>query len=147
VSMSGWLLGVTVVVASTVGLVLRSVRRRYVVVTVEGVSMAPTLVDGDRVVVRRRSATEVRRGDVLVLEPPVDAGGRDGLRWNIKRVVAVAGDPVPDGVPVEGIDRVPAGSLVVFGDNPDSVDSRQRGLFESSRLLGVAVRRLGGRPL
>jgi signal peptidase I len=143
-----WLLGVPVVVALAVGFALRSVRGRYVVVTVQGVSMAPTLVDGDRVVVRRRSATQVRPGDVVVLEPPADAAaGPDPLRWNIKRVVAVAGDPVPDGVPVEGIDRVPAGSLVVFGDNPDSVDSRQRGLFEASRLLGVAVRRLGGRRL
>ncbi|GAA4671703.1 S26 family signal peptidase [Phytohabitans rumicis] len=142
-----------VVVGLAVALGVRSVRGRYVVVTVEGVSMAPTLVDGDRVVVRRRSATEVRPGDVVVLEPPADAsagtgpGGPVGPRWNIKRVVAVAGDPVPDDVPVEGVDRVPAGSLVVFGDNPDGVDSRQRGLFESARLLGVAVRRLGGRPL
>jgi signal peptidase I len=146
--MSAWLLGVPLVVAVPAAAVaLRAVRGRYVVVTVEGVSMAPTLVDGDRVVVRRRSATEVRQGDVVVLEPPADASGRNGPQWNIKRVVAVAGDPVPDGVPVEGIDRVPAGSLVVFGDNPDSVDSRQRGLFESDRLLGVAVRRVGGRPL
>jgi signal peptidase I len=144
--MSGWLLAVPVALALAVGLVLRAVRGRYVVVTVEGVSMAPTLVDGDRVVVRRRPATGIRPGDVVVLEPPTDAAG-PGPRWNIKRVVAVAGDPVPAGVPVGGIDRVPAGSLVVFGDNPDSVDSRQRGFFESGRLLGVAVRRLGGRPL
>ncbi|MFG6198145.1 signal peptidase I [Nonomuraea sp. JJY05] len=122
-------------------------RRRYVVVTVEGMSMAPTLHDGDRVLVRRRRIGEVARGDVVVLEPPseprVDV---DGTRWNIKRAVALPGDPVPPDVDDAG-ERVPAGALVVYGDNPHSVDSRQRGFFPADRLLGVALRRLGGSAL
>ncbi|MBE1587184.1 S26 family signal peptidase [Nonomuraea angiospora] len=42
---------------------------------------------------------------------------------------------------------MPAGSLVVYGDNPHSVDSRQRGFFAGDRLLGVALRRLDGSAL
>jgi signal peptidase I len=137
------------------GLALLWARRRFVVVTVEGTSMAPTLAHGDRVLVRRRPAGDVRRGDVVVLEPPADPpggyapgpAGPDGRRWNIKRAVALPGDPLPAGVTVVGVAQVPAGTLVVFGDNPDSVDSRQRGFFDAGQLLGVAVRRLGGLPL
>ncbi|MEQ4720982.1 signal peptidase I [Nonomuraea sp. B19D2] len=140
-----------VVVAAAGALVAR---RRYVVVTVEGMSMAPTLNDGDRVLVRRRQIDQVSRGDVVVLEPPLDPAGQfmpgppgaDGRHWNIKRAVALPGDPVPPGIDADG-DRVPAGALVVYGDNPDSVDSRQRGFFEADRLLGVALRRLGGSAL
>ncbi|MET7338844.1 signal peptidase I [Nonomuraea sp. NPDC005650] len=126
-------------------------RRRYVVITVEGMSMAPTLHDGDRVLVRRRRADQVSRGDVVVLEPPSDPAQvfvpeTDGTRWNIKRAVALPGDPVPPDVDGAGA-RVPAGALVVYGDNPHSVDSRQRGFFPADRLLGVALRRLGGSAL
>ncbi|MFI6786655.1 signal peptidase I [Nonomuraea sp. NPDC050383] len=148
----GLLAGVAVAV---VGALLA--RRRYVVVTVEGPSMAPTLDDGDRVLVRRRTIDQVSRGDVVVLEPPPDPAGRvlpgppgaDGRRWNIKRAVALPGDPVPPGVPGgDAEERVPAGALVVLGDNgPQSVDSRQRGFFHAGSLLGVALRRLGGSSL
>ncbi|MET9343733.1 MULTISPECIES: signal peptidase I [unclassified Nonomuraea] len=124
------------------------VRRRYVVVTVEGTSMLPTLADGDRVLVLRRRIDQVSRGDVVVLEPPptpAEPGppGPDGRQWNIKRAVALPGDPVPPGID-DSVTRVPAGALVVLGDNSDSVDSRQRGFFDADRLLGVALRRFGG---
>ncbi|GGK99313.1 hypothetical protein Ppa06_67680 [Planomonospora parontospora subsp. parontospora] len=126
-------------------------RSRYVVVTVQGTSMVPTLSDGDRVLVRRLRIDRVSAGDVVVLEPPLtsaELGPRDpdGPRWNIKRAVALPGDPVPPGIGA-GAARVPAGALVVLGDNADSVDSRQRGFFDADRLLGVALRRLGGSPL
>ncbi|RFU37562.1 hypothetical protein DZF91_32210 [Actinomadura logoneensis] len=165
-----WTLGV---LASGAAAVLWA-RRRLVVVTVEGWSMAPTFGDGDRVLVRRRSLADVRPGDVVVLEPPEtpdhlsrppgppapargsgaptepdrrDGPDRpeelDGTDWNVKRVVALPGDPIPPGVPGEG-GPVPPGRLVVLGDNPDSVDSRQRGLYAGDRLLGVVLRRLGG---
>lgn len=119
------------------------IRKQWLVITVEGRSMSPTFADGDRIVVRRRTLTEVRRGDVVVLEPPSD-GGRPG--WNVKRVKALPGDHVPPGVAgcAPG-DRVPPGSLVVFGDNIDSADSRQRGLYRGDGLLGVVVRPLSGR--
>ncbi|MEU9024721.1 S26 family signal peptidase [Actinomadura sp. NPDC048394] len=53
--------------------------------------------------------------------------------------------PVPPGVAGEG-GTIPDGSLAVLGDNPDSVDSRQRGLYPGDRLLGVVVRRLNVTP-
>ncbi|WP_219825575.1 signal peptidase I [Nonomuraea typhae] len=133
---SGLLLGVLLLAAGAVW-----ARRSYVVVTVQGESMTPTLADGDRVLVRRRRPGQVSRGDVVVLEPPREPG-----RWNVKRVVALPGDPVPDGLRETG--TVPDGALVVLGDNPGgSADSRQRGFFPADQLLGVALRRLGGQAL
>lgn len=70
---------------------------------------------------------------------PREQGGRV---WNVKRVVALPGDRVPTGIPGEG-GTVPSGRLAVLGDNPDSVDSRQRGLFPGDRILGVVLRRIG----
>jgi signal peptidase I len=59
-------------------------RRELVLVTVNGLSVAPTYRDGDRLLVRRRRLDEVRRGDVVVIEPPdaVPAGApvRPGRR-------------------------------------------------------------------
>lgn len=138
-------LGAGCAVAGAVALV----RRRYVVVTVEGESMTPTLADGDRVVVRRTRLAAVRSGQLVVSGPP--AGERwDRLpmpAWLIKRAVAVPGDRVPKdvGPALRALaeERVPDGRLVLLGDNPRrSLDSRQCGYFTSGQLLGVVVRRL-----
>lgn len=145
------LLGGTGVAGAGALLALGWARRNLVVVTVHGSSMAPTLRDGDRVLVRRRPLPQVRHGDVVVLEPPLDGpylpgpAGPDGHIWNVKRVAALPGDALPSGIPGEDV-PVPPGSLAVLGDNPDSVDSRHRGLFSGDRLLGVAVRRLKVTP-
>jgi signal peptidase I len=147
------LLGGAGVAAAGALLALGWGRRSLVVVTVHGTSMMPALRDGDRVLVRRRPLRRVKRGDVVVLEPPLDGpylpgpAGPDGRIWNVKRVAALPGDELPSGVPgVSGIaggpGTVPPGALAVLGDNPDSVDSRHRGLFSGDRLLGVVVRRL-----
>ncbi|HEY9368658.1 S26 family signal peptidase [Streptomyces sp.] len=139
-------------VASAVIAAVR-IRTSVVVVSVRGDSMAPTLLDGERVVVRRRPLARVRRGDVVVLKPPPPTSERDaaaygtdrnGADWNVKRVTALPGEPVPAGTAGAGPgDLVPAGSLVVRGDNPDSIDSRHRGFFPGDELLGTVVRRLG----
>lgn len=135
--------------------------RRWAVVTVRGASMEPTYLDGDRVVVRR--SARPRRGQVVVVE---QAGGQHpgqrrplaalagavdvaGRAWLIKRVAAVAGDPVPvaAGPALAGSAgaRVPEGTVVLLGDNSAvSVDSRTLGPFPLSRLLGVVVRSLPG---
>lgn len=114
------------------------VRRRLVLVTVQGTSMEPTLHPGDRVLVHRRPLSRVRRGDVVVIEPP-----HARLRgWHIKRVLALPGDPVPAGIPAPaGVRRVPPDALVVLGDGAVSSDSRQHGFFAATDLLGVMVRR------
>jgi len=129
--------------AATAGVIaLAALRRRWVVVTVEGESMAPTYADGDRVLVRRVGADAVRAGQVVVVERP------EVRRCVIKRAVAVPGDPVPvDRVPLLGSGperRVPEGMLVLLGDNAeDSYDSRRAGYFPAARLVGVVARRLG----
>ncbi|WP_405087930.1 S26 family signal peptidase [Microbispora sp. NBC_01389] len=78
--------------------------------------------------------------------PTRETAGPD-RKWHIKRVAAIGGDPVPAwvaGTPgLRNADRVPAGHLVVLGDNPDSsLDSRQRGFVPADRVLGVVLRRL-----
>ncbi|MFJ3953839.1 S26 family signal peptidase [Streptomyces libani] len=131
---------------------------RLVLVTVRGMSMAPAYRDGDRVLVRR--TTRPTRGQVLVVERPalhtrwpsgplpVGAGARAvGQRqWLIKRLAALPGDPVPEAMlsaspfARPNPPRVPAGSLVLLGDNPqNSVDSRQFGFYPAERVLGTVV--------
>ncbi|GAA1888023.1 S26 family signal peptidase [Actinomadura bangladeshensis] len=174
------LAGGTALAAAGALLALGWARKNLVVVTVSGTSMVPTLQDGDRVLVRRRPLAHVRRGDVVVLEPPLDGpylpgpAGPDGRIWNVKRAAALPGDELPPGIPnapntfeapstpaasggtdasggtAEDVPRevraVPPGTLAVLGDNPDSIDSRHRGLFSGDRLLGVVVRRLNVTP-
>lgn len=133
--------------------------RRLVVVRVRGASMEPTYRDGDRVLVRRRGRIEV--GGVVVMEQPgrhmtwaaAPVTGTAGAAeiaergWLIKRVAAVPGDPAPRAgiaalTRVAG-DRVPAGRLVLLGDNPRvSVDSRRMGYFPRARILGTVLRTL-----
>lgn len=108
------------------------VRRRLLVVTVRGPSMRPTFTPGDRLLLNR--AGTVAAGSVVVL--------RLGEELIVKRVAAVAGEPVPAGIPVP--DRiVPPGRLVVLGDNPArSHDSRTLGYLPVTALVGVLRRRL-----
>jgi signal peptidase I len=130
--MSWW-----VVVAAVAGLAgLGALRRTLTMVTVAGTSMTPTLADGQRVLAVR--CRRYRTGDVIVFRapgPPVVAGDP---AWRVKRIAAVGHEPVPpwlsDWVTVA---RVPAGAVVVSGDNARSQDSRQLGF--------VPVRSIAGR--
>ncbi|GII62211.1 hypothetical protein Skr01_22960 [Sphaerisporangium krabiense] len=124
---------------------------RFVVVTVRGVSMEPAYSEGDRVLVRRGLPS--RRGQVVVVRALVRGGDRratlpdgtvvDGPSWMIKRVIAVAGDPVPRQVPAltrVAEDHVPQGRLVLLGDNARfSFDSRQVGYFPTESVLGTVI--------
>jgi signal peptidase I len=120
--------------------VVRLLRARFVAVTVSGVSMEPTLSSGDRVLVRRVPLGRVRPGQVVVIANPTGEPP-----WLVKRAAAVPGDQVdPDWLPAgHAPDRVPAGALVVLGDNVTaSYDSRRAGFFPAAALLGVVVREL-----
>lgn len=136
---------------ASLGLVLLA-RRWLVIVTVRGRSMAPALRPGDRVLVLRRRRGAVRRGGVVVVERPgsdrgwgvpAPAGsGASGRHWWIKRVAAVAGDPVPAGVLADGSERVPRGHVVVLGEGTGSGDSRRFGFVPLDRVLGSVLLRL-----
>ena len=110
---------------------------------------------GDRVLVRRLPADRVRAGQVVVVERPLwrdsawhwpaPQGRVTGRKWMIKRTAAVPGEPVPD--VLDGVVRestVPAGALVVLGDNSaESTDSREMGFIPAGRVLGIALRGMG----
>ncbi|GAA2256904.1 S26 family signal peptidase [Streptomyces amakusaensis] len=147
-----WAAAGTAALAAGAGAVAWLVRRRYVAITVVGRSMSPALLPGDRVLIRRGTGA-LRRGRIAVLalpdpdpavawrrSPPV---GRDlsAVEWCVKRVTAVAGDPMPARV-AGGGDRVAAGEVVVVGDYPLSQDSKQYGPCPEGQILGVVVRRL-----
>lgn len=128
--------------AAATGLLL-AVRRRYTAVTVVGLSMEPALRHGDRVLVRRTPGRRLRVADVVVARPgPVSIPGRGG--WLVKRVAAVPGDAVPGCVRARvGVPVVPAGALVLLGDNAAvSTDSRDLGFFDATRPLGRVTRTL-----
>lgn len=126
-------------------------RRSLVQVTIDGDSMAPNLVDGQTVLLRRNRSVRVNRGDVVAMAPefietavPVSEGDRSGGRlWIVKRVAAAPGDPIPPGLGVlaeRAGEPVPDGHLVLLGDNPDhSHDSRQDGLVDLDRLRGKII--------
>ncbi len=139
--------------ALALALLVMRLRRRAAVVTVDGDSMWPAFTSGDRVLVRRTGANQLRPGQVVVVEQPGQdgdwpsplCGPVDRRQWVIKRVAAVPGDPRPEAcLPTTAKfpeAQVPAGKLVLLGDNAAwSHDSRQIGYFPAERLLGVVVR-------
>lgn len=136
--MIAWLL------AAAAALVLA--RRRYVVVRVCGGSMAPAFADGDRVLVRRGRP---RVGDAIVFRPPVVPGIPGDPRWRLKRVAALAGEPVPldvgERVAAAPGALVPDRYLVVRGDAARSEDSRHYGYVRADAVLGAVVLRLARR--
>lgn len=124
-------------------------------VRVASASMAPTLDEGDVVLVTRwgPAVGDLARGDLVVFDDP-----RDGRR-TIKRVVGLPGEAVVvldgvlhvDGGPVEepwvdpdSVDgyysrtfRIPPGHVFVLGDNRgNSVDSRDYGALTADDLRG-----------
>ena len=97
-------------------------------VAVKGMSMAPTLLPGDHLLVR--PARLLRRRDLVVVADPHAPG-----RWVVKRVVALPGESVV----VDGR-RLEAGEgIVLLGDNPQlSTDSRTYGAVPLSAVHGRA---------
>ncbi|MGW4798937.1 S26 family signal peptidase [Nonomuraea sp. NPDC004297] len=105
----------------------------WVRVIVRGDSMSPTFRDGRRLLARRLRR-DPRRHEVIVFRV-----ADERLPHRIKRVVAVAGDPLPGWlVPaLPEVSHVPAGQVVVAGDNPRSQDSRQLGLVDRRDILAT----------
>jgi signal peptidase I len=125
--------------------------------TIHQVSMEPTIVEGERVLVNRLTYhfRDPKRGDVVVFRSPLNA--KDDL---IKRIVAVGDDTVEvkDGAlylngqrqaepqlmeqNIEGTfpaTTVPKGDVFVMGDNRNnSADSRVFGPINVKTILGKA---------
>lgn len=136
----------------------RALRRRIAIVTVRGRSMQPALTAGDRLLIRRVRPERLRTGQIVVIAGAREDGTSAGRRrswppaggdWLIKRLAALPGEPTPAVVltaTAPGAEPVvPAGKLVVLGDNlPYSLDSRTLGYIAAERVLGVVVRALPG---
>ena len=98
-------------------LLLRPLRRAEI----EGASMVPTLLPGDRILLRRRLGSSVRPGDLVGFADP--RPGRSQLL--VKRVATIAGDQV-----------------TVLGDNRHgSTDSRDFGPIALKAISWIVVRR------
>ena len=149
---------VLAVLLVVIGLVLAGgagllwLRRTWLVVDVIGESMAPTFMDGDRVLVRRVRVGALRVGDVVVFGGPLHDDDRPPPELGrpvmvVKRVAALPGDPMPDSVPAEdGGTTVPPARLVLLGDNADrSMDSRVWGPVPLDGVRGAVVRRIAPR--
>jgi len=100
-------------------------------------SMAPTIVVGDRILVRKWAwgSEDARRGDLVVFLPP-----GEGDRAYVKRVAGLPGEKV---VRRDGTAKtVQAGHLWLLGDNvKNSRDSRHFGAIPFENLIGrVAYR-------
>ena len=133
------------------------VRRRWIVVTVQGGSMLPVLRHGDTLVARRGTGRPpLSVGDIVVIEPPGEdrswthpptSRAVTDRGWMVKRVAGVAGDRLPAGVVAEGrtASTVPPRALAVLGDN-GGYDSRVFGLLPCDRVVGVVTRRVAHIP-
>ncbi|HEU5470942.1 MAG TPA: S26 family signal peptidase [Actinophytocola sp.] len=122
-------------------------RVALLVIRVDGTSMLPTFRPGEAVLtLRRRIRPAVRRGDIVVCRRPDARPGPHS--YLIKRVVAVAGDPIPDDYdpppgtgPAAGT-IIAAGRVYVRGDNDRSYDSRAFGPIPLDNVIGHVVARL-----
>ncbi|MFI6097479.1 S26 family signal peptidase [Lentzea sp. NPDC051213] len=129
-----------VVLAVVAGACALWAQRRLLVVRVIGQSMLPALQDGQKLLARRTSRVPAT-GTIVVVAPFGDS------QLVVKRLAAVAGEPVPPEVAqLAGIapgSTVPPGNLVLLGDNADaSIDSRVWGLMSVSSVVAVVVRKM-----
>ncbi|MFF4623420.1 signal peptidase I [Nonomuraea jabiensis] len=128
------------VVSCALALLIVRLRATYSVIRVDGDSMAPTLTDGDRLLVRRVAASALRCGQIVVVRAPQFVGGT----FLIKRIAGLPGDPVPLSVaPVVAEGRIPVGNVVLLSDNSEgSFDSRDHGYFPLADVHAITRRRL-----
>lgn len=133
--------------------------------TVDGISMDPTLKDGDRIVIRKTK--ELQRYELITFEPKDQPG-----KSFVKRVIGLPGDHIkveentlylnsdrsfenqgelPDGTlkvsiayevqyVLSGLTEIPEDHYFVLGDNREkSNDSRSFGLISKDQIEGVVV--------
>ncbi|MFB7281343.1 S26 family signal peptidase [Streptomyces hydrogenans] len=128
-------------------LLLALLRRFLSRLRINGPSMMPALRDGQRVLFVRSGPARLRTGRIVVVAPPEGlVRPRPGARAPlvVKRVAALAGEPVPPEVcGAAGLaagSLVPPGRVALLGDNPAfSTDSRFWGLLPVSSVVGVVL--------
>jgi signal peptidase I len=119
-------------------------RRRWLLVTVHGGSMAPTLQEGDRLLAHRASGIVPAGADIVIfrVRRRYEAAAQIDPSWRVKRVAAVAGDPTPHWLrDVIGRERIPGDHFAVQGDGPEAEDSRQLGCIHVADLVGIVSER------
>jgi nickel-type superoxide dismutase maturation protease len=104
-------------------------RRRPFRVAVEGTSMAPTLLPGDFLVAVRVPASRLRRGDLVVVQHPLQPGVE-----MVKRLTGLPGDEVGTG---GGYVLGPDEFWIAGDDLGASTDSRHFGPISADRIRGV----------
>jgi signal peptidase I len=110
---------VAVAVLATLSTATVLARTAFLLVTVRGNSMSPTLHDGERVLVRR--SRRIRTGQVVIFATVRHQ--RSDPPWLVKRVTGVEGE-----------------QFTVAGDNPRSLGSAQLGVIPRADLLGIVIR-------
>ncbi len=110
---------------------------------VDGQSMMPTLVNGQKVLTTKAYflVGPIRKNDIIVLQEE-----KSETKYFIKRVYGLPGDQIPWALapqdwPLEkGPYVVPEGRIYVIGDNIlHSDDSRKFGAFQLEKVLGKVV--------
>jgi signal peptidase I len=171
--MKRWKTSATILGSAAVVVWLARIRRDVLRVRVAGKSMEPTLRHGDEVLARRVAPALVNAGDVVIVSGPQmtpqltyayerdTLAPADSISWDpsahgarstfppmIKRVTAIAGENVPACVSARmAIERVPAGTVLLLGDNPDaSLDSRHFGCVPADRILGRVIHHIRTEP-
>jgi signal peptidase I len=145
------LMAIFAAIIATAAATVLALRHRYTIITVRGASMTPTLREGEKVLARRVHGQTVRGGDIVILRVPgLGPDGAPNRFTAVKRVAAIAGDPLPAFLPTPTLvpaptssGLLPAGHLAVLGDNlPASADSREWGLVPAANVLAKVVRTL-----
>jgi signal peptidase I len=134
-----------------------------IVVTVENMSMVPTLEAGDRVLMIRHWPTRwLRKGQIVLIAPGRGVGAEPRLLTAtpyIKRIVALGGETFTisnTDIPVHNYSfnykinheqnqqvlHIPTGHLFVQGDSAQSVDSRTWGPLPLQSIRGVLLLKL-----
>jgi signal peptidase I len=133
---------IIILFAAAAGLITWT-RRWLTVATVHGASMKPTLTDGQRVLARR--CRRYRVDDIIVFRAPQRIAATGDPTYRVKRIAAIAGDPLPPALRAAGLPAtVPSGHVAVTGDGPGSEDSRHLGCVPRSAIIGRITRRRPG---
>lgn len=118
---------------------LVTVRTSFLLVTIKGKSMFPTLKEGEKVLVYRRLPLQwVHRGQLILITL------KASNEYLVKRLVGIQGDIVSE-YNYEHIkeSRVDENEIYVLGDNlQHSTDSRRWGTIPITAIKGVIIIRI-----